>query len=309
MPVYNGERFLAQAIDSILAQTLSDFEFIIVDDGSTDGSAEIIRDYAQRDERIRLVQHGVNRGQASALNSGIAAARAKYIALIDSDDLCLPERLRKQTAYLDANPDIGVIGTNMRLVDQHLKPIRNVEFPQRHLEIILGLCFRKAVIAGASVMMRTAALRAVGGYDPQRHIGNDRELFLRMAGETRFVNLPECLYLYRQHDDNMTKASQHELYQSWREIHALFLQRLWGEAPGAAADRLDRLRLGKSFDWRERRQLRRDLDRLADSLIVSNCVDETDRSVLKAEFARWLEGTLPRGWQKFLYWRRDRLGF
>ena len=104
MPVYNGEKYLAEAIESILTQTFADFEFVIVDDGSQDGSAAIIRDYAKRDERIRVIRHERNQGVTTARNSGIAASRGEFIAAMDHDDISLPQRLEKQVDFLQSHP-------------------------------------------------------------------------------------------------------------------------------------------------------------------------------------------------------------
>ena len=132
MPVYNGERFLSEAIDSILAQTIGNFELIIVDDGSTDGSAQIIKEYAQRDGRVCVLQHGENRGQAAARNSGLAAAQGEYIIGMDADDISPPERLRKQLDFLRQRPDIGVLGTWRRTIDAAAQPIDLTQSPLGH---------------------------------------------------------------------------------------------------------------------------------------------------------------------------------
>ena len=112
MPVYNGERFLSEAVESILKQTYQDFEFIIVDDGSTDRSLEIIQYYQALDERIILIENGKNIGVASSLNKGISAAKGEFIARMDADDISLPERLEQQRAFMFTRPDLGVLGCN-----------------------------------------------------------------------------------------------------------------------------------------------------------------------------------------------------
>ncbi len=308
MPAYNGEKYLAEAIDSILTQTFADFEFIIVDDGSTDGSAQIIRDYAQRDERIRFFQHAVNRGQSSALNTGLAEARGEYIAGMDADDISLPERLRKQVDFLNKNPAIGVVATWRRLIDQDAQPLDIVEAPANHVHIVFNLVIGAVNIGGALAMMRRSLLESVGGYD-ESVLVRDWELWTRLASRTRFANLPETLYLNRKHDANLTLVRYQELADDWRAIHKRWLERLLGEAPGAALQRIHKVRSGMKLPWAERRRLRRELNRLIDALIASNTVDDCDRSLLEAEFARMLESTTPRLWQMFLHWRRYRLGF
>ena len=141
MPVYNGERYLAEAIASILGQTFADFEFIIVDDGSSDGSPEIVREYAQRDSRILSVFLEKNQGEASARNRGIERASGKYIAAMDSDDISLPDRLRLQLEFLNKNPTIGVLGGNVWVIDQDYKFLGQSKLPQEHPLIAWGLFF------------------------------------------------------------------------------------------------------------------------------------------------------------------------
>ena len=114
MPVFNGEKFLVEAIESILSQTFTDFELIIVDDGSTDGSADIIRAYAEQDSRIRFVQLAENMGEAGARNAGIAVASGKYIAAMDCDDISLPERLRMQVEFLESTSPIDGVGSGVQ---------------------------------------------------------------------------------------------------------------------------------------------------------------------------------------------------
>ena len=309
MPVYNGERFLTEAIDSILAQTICDFEFIIVDDSSTDDSAAIIRDYGQRDGRIRFVQHAVNRGQAAALNTGIAAARADIIALMDCDDISQPRRLQAQVDFLTAHPDIGAVGAQLQEVDLDLKPLADSRFPQRHAEIVLGMYLSKTTLAGSVVAMRADALRAVGGYEEQARNANDKELFLRLAHQTRFANLPDCLYLYRQHGDNMTVVDSDKIWRSWHALYAQWMQRLWQGRPPVRAQRLEPLFAGQKLNWLHRRRMRSDLRRLLDVLVASGCLNNADRVWLEADFARRLQGAMPRAWQMILHWRRYRLGF
>src|SRR5436305_9543595 len=116
MPVYNAIRYIGVAVDSVLSQTFSDFEFIIVDDGSTDGSAEILREYAGRDPRIRLISRP-NTGLGFALNEALAVARAPFIARMDADDECLPERFEKQIQYLRNHPECVLLGSRVLWID------------------------------------------------------------------------------------------------------------------------------------------------------------------------------------------------
>ena len=118
MPVYNGEKYLREAIESILDQTYQDFEFIMVNDASTDGSGSILSEFANLDQRIRILTNESNLGIAGATNRGIAQARGEYIALMDQDDISLPERFEKQVEFLSNHPDISVLGTNSIILEE-----------------------------------------------------------------------------------------------------------------------------------------------------------------------------------------------
>ena len=310
MPVYNGERFLAAAIDSILAQTFGDFEFIIVDDGSTDHSAAIISDYARRDGRIRSLRHQTNRGQSSALNTGLAAARGEFIAGMDADDISLPERLRKQLDYLSSHTAIGVVGAGRHEVNADLDKPLEVKPPLEHTGIVFNLLFGMHSLCGALAFMRKSLLVAAGGYDSNSLV-RDWELWTRLAHQTRFANLPESLYLYRQHDSAMTVARHQETVDDWRRIQLRWLQRLTGETRrmDRLLPQLEPLRRGEKLPLLRWLQLRRDLRVLSQRLVATQTIDPADRAALDAKFAGLVERTGPRLWLMALHWRRYRLGF
>jgi glycosyltransferase involved in cell wall biosynthesis len=208
MSVYNNAPYLAHAIESILAQTLHDFEFLIVDDGSTDGSGEIIDRFAADDSRIRPI-HQANAGLIVSLNRMIDEARAPLIARMDGDDIALPERFTRQVAFLDANPDIGVLGTGCTCIDEDGRPsvykFDNVTTPEDVVEDLKNgppLCH-------PSVIMRRDAVRAVGGYHRAYKHCEDYDLWLRLSENVRMANLPERLLLYRQSE---TQVSNRHAY-------------------------------------------------------------------------------------------------
>ena len=194
MPVFNGERFLRKAIDSILVQTFSDFEFIIVDDGSTDGTGEIINSY--RDPRIMLVRNEHRMGRGKARNRVIGLAIADYVAIQDADDVSLSTRLERQLAYMEANPRVGVLGTWIRLVDENESMISEWHTHERHEMIAWSNLFSTA-LAHPSIMYRRKIVVDAGGYLLDE--AEDFDLWSRLAAETRFANLPEIFVLYRQH--------------------------------------------------------------------------------------------------------------
>ena len=305
MPVYNGERFLADAIESILAQTYTDFELLIVDDGSTDASAEIIRAYENRDRRIRFFQLQRNMGQAATLNRGIANATGKFITIMDCDDESLPQRLEKQVEFLQSNPEIGALGTGSRVVNEDLATLFDYEVPQQHALIALNLFFGASFV-GATVMLRREMLASAGGFETGRRRSVDLELWLRLLSETRikFANLPENLYIYRRHEQAMTFNLDAKGHAPEREVRGRMLRRLWNEAPERTIDRFYRLRTQQKLSWAERRAVKQDIKRLIESMIAHKWVEPEDRPLLINEMNRRMEQASPRLWQQFSHWRR-----
>lgn len=305
MPVYNREVFVAEAVESILEQTFTDFEFIIVDDGSRDRSPEIIREYERRDDRVRFLTLEQNSGTAAAKNHGIEAASGKYIAGMDSDDVSLPQRLEKQVDFLRANPQIGAVGTRAPLTDECLKPFVDYRVPEKHAHIAYNIMLGRSVV-GASLLIRRDLLIDVGGYELCRKRGNDIELVSRLISKTRFANIPEWLYLYRKHDVQRIDTGIAE--RDWADLMRRLLCRLWGEAPQASLDRMARVELRDKLSWSERRLLKRDLERYIESLIAAGWIEQADRAYLIDLMNRQLERTTPRLWQIFRHWRRHRFG-
>ncbi len=200
MAVWNNGRYVAEAIESILAQTFGDFEFLIVDDGSTDDSGAIIDDYAARDPRIRAV-HQANQGFVASLNHMLAQARAPLVARMDGDDRCTPDRLERQYAFLAGHPDHGVIGTQTIYFDDSGRewPMRRT-YPLDHVAFLAALERPGTPLMNhASVLMRTDILRQVGGYRPQFRHCEDLDLWLRLSEVTRLASLREAPNHYRIH--------------------------------------------------------------------------------------------------------------
>ncbi|MBK9175723.1 MAG: glycosyltransferase [Flavobacteriales bacterium] len=193
MPVHNAERFVGDAIRSMLGQTFRDFEFIVVNDGSTDGSQEIITSF--HDFRIRLINQA-NQGIGAALNNGIAAARGELIARMDADDLSLPERLAKQTAFLQSNPHIGILGTWATIEDIAGMSKGSLEHPTDDARIRYALLFDTPFVH-PTVMFRRCVFVEDAGYSSAPGVFEDFELWSRMIRRTQGANLPEHLLRYR----------------------------------------------------------------------------------------------------------------
>ena len=194
MPVYNAERHLREAVSSILAQTFCDFEFLIVDDGSNDGTREILGSFT--DARIIVLHLPENRGVVGALNAGLDIARGRYIARMDADDVALPHRLARQVEFMEAHPDIGVCGTWFTMQGDMRNTV--VRHPTTHQAIMEQLLHVGCVLGHPTVMIRTQALGSRRYRSIYRH-AEDYGLWAEMAGSARFANLPEVCLQYRSH--------------------------------------------------------------------------------------------------------------
>lgn len=195
MPVYNGERYLCDAIQSILSQTLGDFEFLIINDGSTDRSVEIINSY--RDPRIRLIHNDQNMQLIATLNKGLDMAQGEYIARMDSDDISLPERLENQVAFLDAHPEVGICGTWIRTFGNKKGSVWN--YPTDDATIRSRFIF-ESVIAHPSVMIRKDMLENADlRYNPLYKHAEDYGLWVAASKHTNFANIGKILLHHRLH--------------------------------------------------------------------------------------------------------------
>jgi glycosyltransferase involved in cell wall biosynthesis len=207
MPVYNGGKYLREAIDSILGQTFADFELLIINDGSTDNSCRIVESY--RDSRIRLVSNPGNIGLIASLNRGIALSKGQYIARMDCDDICLPERLQRQVDYLDSNPACSLVATKVAMISATGDELGAWNDDDRFCSSaeIRQRLPRANCIAHPSVMVRKELLAAYG-YDPAQTGCEDYDLWLRMTADgIRIDKLDLQLLRYRVTPGSVTAQS------------------------------------------------------------------------------------------------------
>lgn len=198
-PVYNNEPFMRRAIDSILEQTFADFEYILVNDGSTDDSQSILEEYAKKDPRIRVICQE-NRGYIEALNAGMDMAQGELIARMDADDIAMPDRFAKQTAYLRDHPECVAVGGRVLLIDEEGLPLREMCQERTHDEIDAAhLAGKGGTIVHPAMMARRNAIIAAGGYRKEFPWAEDLDLFLRLAEVGQVANLPDVVLHYRQH--------------------------------------------------------------------------------------------------------------
>jgi glycosyltransferase involved in cell wall biosynthesis len=211
--VHNGQRYLAAAIESILRQTLHDFELLIVDDGSTDASARIAHEYATADSRVRVHTQS-HQGVAVAFNLGGDQARAEHLAWLGGDDVAVRDRLRLQLAYMHAHPDVAVVGGSILVTDSELRPLLPVHFPTAPQSIRNTLRSGDAIAAPAA-MMRTSVYRSVGGCRRAfTAAAEDYDLWLRIAEGHKLANLTDVLVYYRVHRQQATREKGRDLILS-----------------------------------------------------------------------------------------------
>ncbi len=227
MPVHNAERYIKAALTSVLSQTIgNDIEVIVVDDASTDSSPSIVRQF--KDTRVRLLLNDSPCGVASSLNRALEEVNAPLVARMDADDICHPDRFRRQLTFLQSHPDIGVLSTWCKVIDAHSQVIGQVKTPQTH-EIISFTLYILCPIIHPSVMMRTSILREASGYNIDMPYAQDYELWLRLAPSVRMSSLSEYLLLYRRHPfqvgERLKGAQRHYSGRAWATAVSALLDR------------------------------------------------------------------------------------
>jgi len=206
LPVRDGARWLGEAITSVQAQTLTDFELIIVDDGSADDSPRLIEASTRTDPRIHAIRQE-RLGLVPALNRGLAESRGRLVARLDADDRAHPERLQRQSQYLDKHPEIGLLGTCADLIDEQGSLKRSLRLPTRP-EKLAPLLARLNPFVHSSIMVRNALLQEVGHYRPAFEGAEDYDLWMRISEVTKIAILPECLLQYRSHTASVTHRAR-----------------------------------------------------------------------------------------------------
>lgn len=199
LPVYNASRFLAEAIESILSQTFTDFELIIINDGSTDDSQTIIDQFT--DKRIRVFQKP-NTGLIHTLNLGVSYSRANWIARMDADDISSPIRFEEQIKYI--KDEVAVIGSQAFFIDENGKVYGNTKLPVTHNEILSKLINQVSNIIHPSVIINKKMLEKVGGYDSKMQVAEDYDLWLRISNIGTIINVNENLLSLRKHGNNIS---------------------------------------------------------------------------------------------------------
>lgn len=200
MCTYNREHFIQQAIDSVLAQTYTDFELLILDDASTDNTKEVVLPYLI-DTRIRYITNEYNLGITKNRNKALSLSQGKYIAVLDSDDYWIDtKKIQKQIDFLEKHNDYALVGTYMNIVDNTNHLIKKVSYPTSHF-LIKQLLLIKNMFAHSSVMYRKDIIISLGGYDESLAIWEDYDLWLKIGLTYKYSNISEYTTAYRKHDN------------------------------------------------------------------------------------------------------------
>lgn len=196
MPLYNCEKYIESAVDSVLNQTFTDFELLLINDASSDRTPEIIDMYANKDSRVRAIHNEKNLHIGGSLNKGISLSNANVIARMDGDDLCMPTRFEEQYKLLTSNTALGVVGCNMVVMDED-----GVEFDKRAYQTdskkLKSLMFRYSPFAHPTTMFKKEAFEYAGGYNPKMSPTEDLDLWFKIGKKYEFSNVPKYLFKYR----------------------------------------------------------------------------------------------------------------
>lgn len=227
LPTFNDSLYLHDAIDSIMHQSLEDYELLVIDDSSTDNTAQIISGF--QDPRIKVIQNEKNLGLAASLNKGLALAQGKYIARMDGDDISFPDRFERQIDFLNEHPDVFILGCNTIRIDADGNFIDKSDYPNSDALIRYSLFFRNA-IAHPTVMMRSELFNKHNYSYNLFDSGQDFDLWTRIPNEHKFWNLPDFLYYHRRHSKSITSTKDTKSLEKPFESRQKYIERITGKS-------------------------------------------------------------------------------
>jgi glycosyltransferase involved in cell wall biosynthesis len=227
LPVYNALPYLKESVESILSQTYQNFELLLIDDCSTDGSNELLRKYVLEDTRVKLIVNNENLRIVKSLNKGIHASQGKYIMRMDADDISISTRMELQVDFMESNPEVGVCGGSMELVDSSLV---HIGIRRYYLDdkAIRKHIFKFSPFSHPATMFRKSTLEQSDLYDPKCLHGEDYDLYFRIGKVAKFGNLQEIILKYRVHKNSLTNKNLREL-----ELETIKTRRKYFDAYGA----------------------------------------------------------------------------
>lgn len=214
MPVYNGEKYLREAIDSILQQTFPDFELIICDDSSTDSSANIIHSY--RDSRIKIIYNETNLGIVKTRNRLFHEASGEYVSIMDCDDIACPQKLEKQLDFLKNHPDYGLCGTWSKKINEQHHTVGYIQMPEQDTDIRINLLFQSSFVQSSVMIKKTLGEHLY--YRDEFPVAEDYDLWERLSHHTLMHNIPEFLLFYRWHEENISQNKANLLNEKRDQI-------------------------------------------------------------------------------------------
>lgn len=224
MSVYNGEEFLRDSILSILNQTYSDFEFVIIDDCSTDNTLKILEEFYKKDSRIKILNNTQNLGLTKSLNKAISESSGEYLARLDAGDVSSPDRLEKQVAFLDQHKEVGLLGSFMYIIDTKGEILKEVRYPTDN-ETLKKDLIKYNPFVHSSIMFRKDVGARVGFYDENFKYAQDYDFYFKLFPLTKFANLPMFLVQYRHMPNSITstKNKQQMKYANKARKYAILL--------------------------------------------------------------------------------------
>ena len=226
LSVFNGEKFLKEALDSIVNQSFGEFEFIVIDDHSSDGTAGILDAYTDR--RIVRLRNEINRGPSHSFNRGLNIAQGEYIAKMDADDRSLPTRLAEQVAFLDLQGSVGLVGAQVKLIDESGNILGEWQYPTDPLLIHWALQFYNP-ICHPVVMYRRDLVNQLGGYATHCRWAEDYDLWIRLSKKAEIAQLPLALLEYRLHGGQITQERFEEMERSAAAIVRQNINSFWND--------------------------------------------------------------------------------
>jgi glycosyltransferase involved in cell wall biosynthesis len=222
MPVYNTEKYVAETIESILSQTYKNFEFIIVNDGSTDRTDEIISNFS--DSRIKYIKCEKNLGIVDVLNKALTYTTGKYISRSDADDLSSPDKLKMEVEFLETHPEFGIVGTNYQFITHDGTKGRKIDLPETNEDITFAINFINPFM-NSSILARAAVMKKFG-YEKSFEYAEDYRIWYQIAQESKCANLPVYSVLYRIHESNISRLNRKKSNEGVKRIQREGLQKM-----------------------------------------------------------------------------------
>ena len=272
MPVFNSERFVAEAIESILNQTFKDFEFLILDDCSADKSLEIIKDFEKQDSRIKVFQNEKNLGVVESRNKLINLSKGKYIAWLDSDDIALENRFEEEIKFLEEHPEIGLVGAYPEIIDENGKKLGIWLFEPEPQKLKIELFFHSPFLS-SSVVIRRSSLPS-GFYDPAFPVAEDFDLYSKISEHYDVVNVPRFLVKYRINSNGLSKSNTEKMERLAIHVIKEHAERLGIKLEETTIKHLRKPKTASKITFEEIGKIEKSLILLKDSLSENDHFDK-----------------------------------